>query len=1448
MEFKYPVAPAEGKEYTAEELYGKLAQEDSGYYLLSANGFWHGGVHFSNKQFSEEMPVQAIADGTVIAYRINKNYPETLTSPSYKGCKYSTGFCLIKHSIPFKREKTAEEKQQEAQQQAQAKVADIKTDLEGKKIVVQNTGRNYRSEEGTSPQAIGQYPIGATLEVISINETPKEGYYFAKVKQVARTPKAGERVPAKETLVEGEYYIALLDKNGDIDKTSAGKAVYDISQATLAKTKAQVEGNKIVVQNTARNYRAEEGISPKTIGQYPIGATLEVISLNEVPKEDYYFAKVKQVSRTLNAGETTAEKETLVEGEYYIALLDKSGSIDKTKAGKPVYEILQTAVIETPATTDTLVSEETSADKTSSANTTETSTTSALPLTINLEFYSLYMHLSAYEDYLPPKEDANKEANEVEKPKQITIDAKYLRVRDKHRDEAGAKVLGQISNGAQLEIIETKESGNFTDVKAKLLQGSVPGSTVKIGDILWVPIKNGAEIYYKESNGNTNTSVVKEKTRPSYWEGKVTAIVKSAKGLTIWEKFEEGVLKAKIGDITQGSQFTFNSTEVQTIVHEMNTLLIAECTAIGNFNFRSTGEQPKGTFWTTVDKESITRTKVEPLVFDTLVPCNTKVIAGEPLGYLGTYETPNIDGEINAKKQVHVEIFTPNLATVEFLLNNPFKLTGRKYIKVPKGTVLKGEVPINSDVDFAKVLTVGKIDFPGIPSEPKQQDYGFGAGTIFAPTIISQPNFTDLKTPLFPITETLPANLTATNAETKHTETTTTSSEPTQETIPDYTTTQDHYFAVDKLTIVKDRRVKNKGTKIEIVEGNESYYEIGVEKHTGYLNKKGIEEIDQHEWAKLGFQLVQEANPNSDGYLDPNLMPAVFQQIYSKIDTNKDGKLQSEELKTALQNEEIRDQWSKLIAYHPSEWKLDTRPILARFIQLLTSPLATEDKLARAQALLANETQKMNTLTFLEQVVPPISPTPMLYHFHPVAFVDYLKNDQIAGYHIYHDGRIEKHIPSSDSSTSGVYQYIYHDKNGQQHNICTCEWHTAKKKKLGTANGTYTYPNHGTLLESKTIVNEDSIDSRAKYANGDIHEWIKELDGVSIYQRLTLINGDIAEYGKHDTLGYIWRLYVQQSEDTQLVRMPDCLNYTSNNVVIKYELKETFRKYTHPDILAGFIGALAEIQENIIVTGSAYEQGSCFPSALHVNGESIDSKYLKKVNGLASWEKDKIFVRALAKFHFKKFRIGTNMISEFSRISGCADGGGLHNSHLHSENFDSSAVKVIQNGVVNVIKLSKAGRDLLKGIESLRLKPYYDKTGEEIKSYVENATIGYGHLITQNEWDTYKNGLTQNEAETLFDNDIAPYENKVAATIKRSLKAHEFDALVIFAFNTGVPANFPTTSVAKLINDPNASTPYKTLDDAWKAWNKYQGEVMDGLVNRRAAELKIYHQGVYERW
>ncbi|ECL0993393.1 lysozyme [Campylobacter jejuni] len=176
---------------------------------------------------------------------------------------------------------------------------------------------------------------------------------------------------------------------------------------------------------------------------------------------------------------------------------------------------------------------------------------------------------------------------------------------------------------------------------------------------------------------------------------------------------------------------------------------------------------------------------------------------------------------------------------------------------------------------------------------------------------------------------------------------------------------------------------------------------------------------------------------------------------------------------------------------------------------------------------------------------------------------------------------------------------------------------------------------------------------------------------------------------------------------------------------------------------------------------------------------------------------------------------------------------------------------VVVNGVSEnntqekITHLSNDGQNLLKNIEKLRLKPYNDQNGKEITSYVKGATIGYGHLIGQNEWDLYKNGITLQEADKLFKSDLLPFENAVKNSINSSLAQNEFDDLVILCFNIGID-NFKNSSVAKIIN--GEKTGYKTLKEAWMAWNKSQNKVMQGLINRRNAEYKLYIQGGYEKW
>lgn len=166
---------------------------------------------------------------------------------------------------------------------------------------------------------------------------------------------------------------------------------------------------------------------------------------------------------------------------------------------------------------------------------------------------------------------------------------------------------------------------------------------------------------------------------------------------------------------------------------------------------------------------------------------------------------------------------------------------------------------------------------------------------------------------------------------------------------------------------------------------------------------------------------------------------------------------------------------------------------------------------------------------------------------------------------------------------------------------------------------------------------------------------------------------------------------------------------------------------------------------------------------------------------------------------------------------------------------------------MNAMTLSPQGIEWLKKVEGQRLQPYDDQTGKPISAWVQGATVGYGHLILRNEWERLGGGVSLEQAEALLRQDLAPFEQAVSRAISVTQSQCQFDALVILCFNIG-GGNFARSSVVKLINNPGSVTTFPTLEAAWMAWTRSQGKVMKGLVNRRAAEWRMYSTGSYTHW
>jgi predicted chitinase len=80
-----------------------LAKAASGYYPLGRNGLWHGGVHFDGGTAGtlDQSSVHCLADGEVVAYRIDKHSPTTAYFVDALTVQkpFSRNFVLVRHRL-----------------------------------------------------------------------------------------------------------------------------------------------------------------------------------------------------------------------------------------------------------------------------------------------------------------------------------------------------------------------------------------------------------------------------------------------------------------------------------------------------------------------------------------------------------------------------------------------------------------------------------------------------------------------------------------------------------------------------------------------------------------------------------------------------------------------------------------------------------------------------------------------------------------------------------------------------------------------------------------------------------------------------------------------------------------------------------------------------------------------------------------------------------------------------------------------------------------------------------------------------------------------------------------------------------------------------------------------------------------------------------------------------
>ncbi|MFD1259700.1 N-acetylmuramoyl-L-alanine amidase [Entomomonas asaccharolytica] len=911
MNLTFPINKQDGKGYTVEELFNLLSKESTGHYLLGNHNFWHGGIHFTNESASHcitDQPVRCIADGEIVAYRVNDKYlvSEYLHERDKNICTtddlmlfYSNSFCLVKHEYqPLTREETEEPIPKNEQ-------------WVGRYFILQQAKevRDVATLRDSECIFKGQLPKDSRIQILEVASSATGNLTIAKVNIVSMSStelanihpnKTADTKDIKKT-VNDEVYIAVFNKECDIVNGSNGKPIiveYTPTETLVNKTFV------LKVDTPAKTTLVNQGECETTL---PKGMQVEFLSSTDVnanvkisrPVSAKLIGSNSSTQVQLPAGQTVtitlfgADHESMITYEASPA----KGSTPAKNA--PIME--ETSSPEGWRDQMVILNKETTAIISAEGDRLSTTGVHKFQLPVGTKVQIL--------DTDPPSNEGNFTRVKLLHDVNVNIaeDRKYL-----------------FREGNILEVDLFDYYGNLKpEVQESIVKTDNPD-----------PLYNSLTFYSLYMHLMPSDEYIDSQKFPHYWQGKATAKV-LGNGL---QTYSDDATKTKGAIISANGIFEYDPSEttthqITTANNTQATLLLTKATYIsGNFK-GNTSLTANDSFWAVIDVATSQIIKFKPNTPNETIPCKIAIKGGESIGYLGKYQIPkpksillqqsnaentNLEDivgqpkrvldeimeissgkstpimEASDKSQLHLEIFVPDKKELENFIQNKAKLTkGRKYLKLTIGAVIE---------------------------LPKQKQDASNASNVSA--------------------------------------------------ITSYTTKQNHIFELTKLTIEEDD-AKNDWYLITLVEeGTEIKGRIRIDAANTKI-------ITQNDWEELGFTIVEENNPVSDGFVDKDDMNPFFKALYNQLDVNKDTKVDRSELQRTLTDNDLRQRWSKLIGFHPTEWEATSES--AKWSRL-------NDILGNKPELLRHEKERIDKLIFWDQ----ISLSPQICHIHPIAFIDYL--------------------------------------------------------------------------------------------------------------------------------------------------------------------------------------------------------------------------------------------------------------------------------------------------------------------------------------------------------------------------------------------------------------------------------------------------------------------------
>ena len=142
-------------------------------------------------------------------------------------------------------------------------------------------------------------------------------------------------------------------------------------------------------------------------------------------------------------------------------------------------------------------------------------------------------------------------------------------------------------------------------------------------------------------------------------------------------------------------------------------------------------------------------------------------------------------------------------------------------------------------------------------------------------------------------------------------------------------------------------------------------------------------------------------------------------------------------------------------------------------------------------------------------------------------------------------------------------------------------------------------------------------------------------------------------------------------------------------------------------------------------------------------------------------------------------------------------------------------------------QITDEGIDLIKRFEGFSSSVYICPAGY--------PTIGYGHVVRDDEKQRFAEGIDREEGESLLRQDVRWAERGVLRLIDVPLTDGQFDSLVSFTFNLGTGALQRSTLRRKVNREEHEDVPAQ-----FKRWVWAGGRKLRGLYIRRKAESGLY--------